>query len=712
MRALLRLPDARESARRALWVAAAGCPGFYLFRYGLHDPVIAMYSIFGALPLIMFCQVPGAPRERTRTLLTALPVGALLVTAGTLLAVSSWAAACGMFVVGFVISYCSVGGPRLTGLATAFQLYYVLPCFPPYAPETLGSRLLGLTLGVLLTVLAERFLWPEPAPEPYRMRLAGAAAAIADCTRAAADRLAAGSGAPLPPDARAAADRALDGVRLSRVPLMERPVSPAARVRALRHTHAAIRHVMDQLDRLFTGTGGAPGAPPATLALLRHTESGLRRAAAALRAGTAEDDGTLPEELDAFDAARAETLPGATAGRLRQDAVVRAVAEGARLVTEAARIALGGRPPGGRTPRSPFTYAATPATVLWWRRLRMHLTLRSVHLQNALRVAAALACARLLVGALGLAHGFWVLLATLSLMRTSAADTRAGLGPAFAGTAVGAAVAAGLLYLVGEVPLFYAVALLVVVLVGFTVAPLLGPAWIQGVFTLAFVLIFTQLSTADWRISEVRIVDVLLGGAIGAVASLLAWPHGGQGELRRDMADFLARGAASCRAVIARLGGAPGPADLLLPVRHAMHFAEASSAQYHIECGGRHPSDRPWEAVLTVGYDMVHGGDLMLMSHQQAPLPAAVAVELTGLAERVAAEVLRAADALRAGDGGGADPAWTPPATCPPEASGPLRYVEHGTPGIPDAQALLIADAEAWLSGVARAAARIRGAPG
>ncbi|WKK24151.1 hypothetical protein QZH56_00015 [Streptomyces olivoreticuli] len=123
-------------------------------------------------------------------------------------------------------------------------------------------------------------------------------------------------------------------------------------------------------------------------------------------------------------------------------------------------------------------------------------------------------------------------------------------------------------------------------------------------------------------------------------------------------------------------------------------------------------SDRPWEAVLTVGYDMVHGGDLMLMSHQKGPLPAAVTVELTGLAERVAAEVLRAADALRAGDGDGADPARTPPATCPPEDSGPLRYVAHRTPAVPDAQALLIADAEAWLSGVACAAARIRGAPG
>ncbi|MEV6672350.1 FUSC family protein [Streptomyces sp. NPDC051162] len=714
MSAPRRLPDAREPARRALWVVAAGCPGFYLFRYGLDDPVVALYAVFGALVLIMFCQVPSAPRERTRTLLATLPVGALLVTAGTLLAVSSWAAACGMFAVGFTVSYCSVGGPRLTGLATAFQLFYVLPCFPPYAPATLGSRLLGLTIGILLTAPAERFLWPEPAQEPYRTRLADAAAAMADCTGAAAERLAAGPGAPPATAVCAAADRALERARLSRVPLLERPVSPAARFRALRHTHAAIRHVKDQLDRLSTGSGSVAGAPPrapaATLDLLRDTEDALRRAAAALRAGTAEHSAALPGALDAFDAARAKALPAAGAGLLRQDAVVRAVAEGARLATEAARIGLGGRPPDGP---SPFAYATTPGPVLWWRRLRMHLTPRSVHLQNALRIATALACARLLAGGLGVSHGFWVLLATLSLMRTSAADTRAALGPAFAGTAVGAAVAAGLLYAVGEAPVFYAVALLLVIAVGFTVCPLLGPAWVQGVFTLAFVLLFTQLSTADWRISEARLVDVLLGGAIGAVASLLAWPHGGQGELRRDMADFLTRGAASCRTVTARLGGAPGPPDPLLPVRHAMYFAEASSAQYHLECGVRRPPDRSWEAVLTVGYDMVHGADQMLTSRQEGPLPPEAAAELDGLAERVAAEVLRAAEALRAGDGAdGPGLAQMPPAVCPPDASAPLRHVENRPPGTPDTQVLLIVDAEAWLTGVARAAARIRGAPG
>ncbi|MFD0385967.1 FUSC family protein [Streptomyces stramineus] len=115
-------------------------------------------------------------------------------------------------------------------------------------------------------------------------------------------------------------------------------------------------------------------------------------------------------------------------------------------------------------------------------------------LQNALRLAVALACARLVAGVLDLPHGFWVLLGTLSLMRTSAADTRGALVPAFVGTALGGAVATLLLMLVGDVPVFYAVATPVVILVGFSVGPVLGPAWTQAAMTLTFMVLFAQIA--------------------------------------------------------------------------------------------------------------------------------------------------------------------------------------------------------------------------
>ena len=56
-----------------------------------------------------------------------------------------------MLVVGFAIAYAGAGGPRVVGAANGLQLLYILPSFPPYAPESLGSRLIGLILACRLT---------------------------------------------------------------------------------------------------------------------------------------------------------------------------------------------------------------------------------------------------------------------------------------------------------------------------------------------------------------------------------------------------------------------------------------------------------------------------------------------------------------------------------------------------------------------------------
>ena len=62
---------------------------------------------------------------------------------------NNWAAAAGMFVLGFAVSFVGVGGPRLVGLAAGMQLLYILPCFPPYDPGSLGDRLAGADPGRL-----------------------------------------------------------------------------------------------------------------------------------------------------------------------------------------------------------------------------------------------------------------------------------------------------------------------------------------------------------------------------------------------------------------------------------------------------------------------------------------------------------------------------------------------------------------------------------
>ena len=84
-----------------------------------------------------------------------------------------------MLVVGFAVAFAGVGGPRIAGVANGLQLFYVLPCFPPYDPASLPQRLIGLTIGIGLVAVADRLLWPAGAPEPFRTRLADAVDAVA-----------------------------------------------------------------------------------------------------------------------------------------------------------------------------------------------------------------------------------------------------------------------------------------------------------------------------------------------------------------------------------------------------------------------------------------------------------------------------------------------------------------------------------------------------
>ncbi len=277
------------SAARA---TVPACLGFYLCAYLLGSTEMAAYAVFGVLALGAFSHVDGTGRQRTRTYLWSLVVGLALVTLGTALAGNAIAAAAGMLLVGFAVAFAGVGGPRLAGPAVGLQLFYILPCFPPYSPGSLDDRLIALTIGVLLLTIADRLLWPPADPAGFRPRL-------------------------------------IEGIE-----------------QTVRFAHAL-------------------------------------------------------------------------------------------------RPAVGGQADGASSPDQTLTAARRDA-------------LQAVYLQNAIRLALGLALARLLVDVLALEHGLWVLLATLTLMRTSAAATRAALLPAYVGVIIGAALGGLLLFALGPSSSVYA----------------------------------------------------------------------------------------------------------------------------------------------------------------------------------------------------------------------------------------------------------------
>ncbi|WP_433783279.1 FUSC family protein [Actinomycetospora sp. CA-101289] len=646
LRWLLRHDPGLATSRRALRVAVAATAAFMVCRYGLGDPVMATYAVFGAIGFGVLSQVVGTPRERTRTLLASLVAGSVLLTLGTLLAGSTAMATIGMLVVGVVVAFLPIGGARPAGVANGLQLLYILPSFPPYAPDTLPARVLGLVIGMVLLALGDRLLWPPRPPRPYACRAAAAAEAIA----ALLEALTSGTGDLAA--RRAAAGHATTRLKLYVTPWEERPTGPAARDRGLAHLGAALRGLRGRVEVLLdrgAGEGAAEAGP------LVATAGSLRATAAALRAhGPLPELADLDAARDAYTAHRLTMI--ATIGpadeavaHAREAVAIGQVVSEQRVAVQAARIVVDPRHrPRVAAPGDLAWWASAPTPTLWWRRVRVHLSPRSVYLQNAVRLGVGLALARLVAGGLDLSHGLWVLLATLTLMRTSVTTTRAALLPAVVGTAAGALVAAAVLALVGDHEVVYALLFPVLCVAAVLAGQVLGTVAGQASFTVLVAVLFAQLAPAGPSLAGVRLVDVAVGAAVGIGVGAAVWPAGGHGEVRRDAARCLLAAADLLTATAAWLGGTGSRAALEDRVRVAdrqVLLFEATFLQIRTE-RRRRDDDVDWFTVLGVGHRVVRATRTALDGEPDAG--AGQAVRWPDLVARLEDEARALADGYRA----------------------------------------------------------------
>ncbi|WP_333778301.1 FUSC family protein [Streptomyces sp. IBSBF 3136] len=719
------------SGRRALRVTLVAATGFYLFRYGLDRPVSATYALFAAVALGGLSKIPGTGRQRAAVAARLVPVCWAVVVIGTYLSVRTWSAVVGMLLVGFALTFAAVGGPRLAGATPGLQLLYILPSFPPYDPGSLGDRLLGTTTGLVLFIAAEALILPEPAPPPYRERAAEAARTAAHC----AALLAAPPYALDDADDRAARDAGRT-LRLMVVPEAERPAGPGVRERALTHTGLATRTLLSRLAQLPTPPGDHPG-PEATAVL--HAVARLARATAVCL-GQGPSPVAAYEEL-AVARARLAALSGDTVSAtaaspacaarpaddsadgtalvpvfppavLRRHAAVLEIADAALAMGTAADLAVHGRRAPAEESPGRFWYARERAPSLWWHRVRGHAERRSVFFQNAVRIALALAAARLVAGVDTLPHGFWATLATLTLTRTTMDETWGTIRKALTGTLAGALLTAGVLDLVATDTVVYAAVLPVWMLFAFTVGPVKGVGWAQGMFTVLVALVFAQLAPPTWRLAEVRLLDVLVGSAIGAVFGMLAWPRGAHDELRNAEAELLRRAAeivVATSASVAEGGAVAAPPGVHghRSLQHAVILAESAYAQFLSEpapfgsTGGRVTGSAvDSQATLIAGHHTLWGAQRLLEPPLAGLVPAA-ADSVSRLGDRVCGRMLLVSAAL---DPGGD----TPAASVPRIAPNPGAFAEEP----PGATRLYYATAS-WLNSLMTDLTRIaRGEPG
>ena len=536
--------DALKSAARA----AVVMPLVFAFAYTvIGRPQTSIFAAFGCFATLVLVEFGGRPRERLLAHVGLATVGALFVTLGTLCSRTSWLAAVAMAAVAFLTLFSGAFSGYFAAGTAAAALLFILPVSIPAPNSAIGDRLLGWLLATTVSTAATLLLWPPRRRADLRRAAATAVRAVAELAAASS-----------PGDATAraeAAGRAVDRLGRSSLGSQHRPAGPTT-------STAALAALPGELDWLLSFLVPTPELPYLDLASAEDAQV-IASAVAVLGACASRLDGSDDRpDLAALEQARTNAahallrrLPDLPSASETQEPLrefepsfrVRVVADAALQLAEYAMRAT--------------SFDSGSVSLSDTRQLaRQHASPRSIWFQNSARGAAALALAVYIAHLSGLQHGFWVVLGTLSVLRSNALGTGRSIAAALAGTAVGIVVGALLVLAIGtHRPVLWAVLPFAVLLA--TYAPrAISFAAGQAAFTVVLFVLFNLIQPVGWRVGIVRVEDVAIGFAISLGVGLFFWPRGAATLLRHDLAAAFVAGADYVVATIHQLiGRAEGP---------------------------------------------------------------------------------------------------------------------------------------------------------
>jgi len=558
------VPAAMRAVRATLVIPTL----FAITDKAVADPQMALFATFGGFATLVIAGFGGTRRDKLAAHLGLAVAGSVVLIIGTLASGTTWLAALVTVPVTFAIFFAGIGGPNAASGSTAAMFAFVLPIASPGGAATIPSRLEGWWLASAAGTIAVLLL----APHNPGSRLRGAAAdlagelasrvraaAVGEATKAEAmtaarERLrTAFTAAPFRPTGLAAPDQALSSL----VQLLEWGATQAGDAFDghidLKKSCAADRDLLRKAGDLFDdtralltgGTGGRPPGRPPGSAPDTMSVSDIGR-------GTRQQDAT--PDFDGLEAAReaaAEHLRELSGKAGEPDSrLAAAQAVHAQGIAVIARGAAADALVASRHASFESTVEALAATggvtglASAVTLVRRHATVRSVWFLNSLRGAVALAAAVAIADLSSVQHGFWVVLGTLSVLRTSAAATGATAWRGLAGTVAGFVVGALLLIAIGTNPDALWAALPVAILVA-AYAPGTTPFVVgQAAFTVTIVVLFNLLQPVGWTVGLLRIEDVAIGCAVSLAVGVLFWPRGVSLVVAADLADAFRSGAA------------------------------------------------------------------------------------------------------------------------------------------------------------------------
>jgi uncharacterized membrane protein YccC len=526
---------------------------------GIADMQMATFAAFGGFATLIIANFGGKRRDKLIAHAGLAVTGSLALIIGTLVSGVAWLAAVVTIPVAFAIFFGGVIGPNAASGTTAALFAYVLPVASMGGASTIPIRLGGWWLASTAGTAAVLLLSPRTPGDRLRTAAATLAAELATRVKAAAN------GKTTAPDTMRQARAALQAA-FTAAPY--RPTGLATDDQGLASTVQTLEWEFTQVGDAFDGHLDMTRARPPDRELLRATGCMLDDVSALLAGRDVEPDFEALEAARSASAAHLRALSGragepgtrtAAAHAVHAQAIAVAARSAAADALIASRhadpktIATERRQWYGTAEGAAAALGLVPGTIADSTRLggltgatvvvARHATVRSVWFLNSLRGAVALAAAVAIADLFGVQHGFWIVLGTLSVLRTSAAATGATAWRALAGTGVGFVVGALLLIAIGTGQATLWVALLAAVLVA-AYAPGTAPFLVgQAAFTVTVVVLFNLLVPAGWKVGLLRVEDVAIGCAVSLVVGVLFWPRGAAPVVSDDLADSFRRGA-------------------------------------------------------------------------------------------------------------------------------------------------------------------------
>lgn len=527
-------------------------PGLFALCFKvIGDLQLTVFAVFGSFGALIFSSFGGTRRDKAIAHLGLALAGTVAIVIGTLASSAIWLATVVTIPVAFAIFFAAIEGRNAASGVTAALLAYVLPVASTGSAAVIPARLAGWWLAQVVCTAAILLVAPRTAGDQLREAAARAAQALARHLGAAVD----GS---------ATMDN-LEASQAARVALMSKFASTPYRPLGLAAVDQALAGVIHMLDWCATLTCDAmhghldvSNAAPqdrqvlaeaaselsAIAALLRHQDAEVelhRMWQARTRSATHMRQLTGPPErvkLAVGYAFHAQAI-GLAVSAAAADAMIAARKAPADVVARQRRHWVDGL--------SHVSDEARPARRRWLDRLAgpaaADASSRSVWFRNSARGAIALAGAVAVARLTNVEHGFWVVLGTLSVLRTSASATGATVVRALAGTLAGFAIGGLLVAVIGTSGAALWTAFPIAVLIA-AYAPGTAPfAAGQAAFTVAIVVLFNLLVPAGWQVGLIRVEDVAIGCAVSAAVGILFWPRGAASVVGDNLAVALRSGS-------------------------------------------------------------------------------------------------------------------------------------------------------------------------